>query len=144
MSCIAHFLLEINFLKKTLNLYHIGYIIRVTKYKLVITLVMRIIEFYKTESDKNVILDFLESLPVKHKAGAIREIELLVGFGTKLTMPHVKQINRKLLELRIKTFSDISRIFYFVSVSNKIVLLHGFIKKTAIKRMADYKRRFKI
>ena len=105
---------------------------------------MRIIEFYKTESDKNVILDFLESLPVKHKAGAIREIELLVGFGTKLTMPHVKQINRKLLELRIKTFSDISRIFYFVSVSNKIVLLHGFIKKTAIKRMADYKRRFKI
>ena len=113
---------------------------------------MRIIEFYKTESGKNVILDFLESLPVKHKTGAIREIELLEEFRTKLTMPHVKQINRKLWELRIKTFSDISRIFYFVSVNNKIVLLHGFIKKTektpecekdiARKRKADYKRRF--
>ena len=51
---------------------------------------MRIIEFYKTESGKNVILDFLESLPVKHKARAIREIELLEEFGTKLIMPHVK------------------------------------------------------
>lgn len=116
--------------------------------------IMWVIEFYKTENSRNVILEFLESLPVKHKAGAIREIELLEEFRTKLTMPHVKQINRKLWELRIKTFSDISRIFYFVSVSNKIVLLHGFIKKTAeipeyekktaIKRMNDYKRRFKI
>ena len=49
---------------------------------------MWVIEFYKTESGKNVILDFLESLPIKHRARAIREIELLEEFGTKLTMPH--------------------------------------------------------
>ena len=110
------------------------------------------IEFYETESGKKVILDFLESLPVKHKARAIREIELLEEFGTDLTMPHVKQIDGKLWELRIKASSNISRIFHFVSINNKIVLLHGFIKKTnktpereketAKKRMAEYKRRF--
>lgn len=88
------------------------------------------IEFYETESGKKVILDFLESLPVKHRARAIREIELLEEFGTDLTMPHVKQIDGKLWELRIKASSNISRIFYFVSINNKIVLLHGFIKKT--------------
>ena len=51
------------------------------------------IEFYETESGMKVILDFLESLPVKHKARAIREIELLEEFVTDLTMPHVKQID---------------------------------------------------
>ena len=110
------------------------------------------IEFYETESGRNVILDFLESLPVKHKARAIREIELLEEFGIELTMPHAKKIEGKLWELRIKASSNISRIFYFVSINNKIVLLHGFIKKTnktpereketAKKRMAEYKRRF--
>ena len=60
------------------------------------------IEFYETESGKKVILDFLESLPVKHRARAIREIELLEEFGTDLKMPHVKQIDGKLWELRIK------------------------------------------
>ena len=110
------------------------------------------IEFYETESGKKVILDFLESLPVKHRARAIREIELLEEFGTDLTTPHVKQIDGKLWKLRIKASSNISRIFYFVSINNKIVLLHGFIKKTnktpereketAKKRMAEYKRRF--
>ena len=110
------------------------------------------IEFYETESGKKVILDFLDSLPVKHRARAIREIELLEEFGTDLKMPHVKQIDGKLWELRIKASSNISRIFYFVSINNKIVLLHGFIKKTnktpereketAKKRMVEYKRRF--
>ena len=112
------------------------------------------IEFYETESGKKVILDFLDSLPVKHRARAIREIELLEEFGTDLTMPHVKQIEGKLWELRIKASSNISRIFYFILMSNKFVLLHGYIKKTnktperekdiAKKRMADYIRRFEI
>lgn len=52
---------------------------------------MREIVFYKTESGKNTIFDFLESLSVRHKAGAIIEIELLEEFGTNLTMPHVKK-----------------------------------------------------
>lgn len=112
------------------------------------------IEFYETENGKNLVSDFLDGLSEKHKARAIREIELLEEFGTKLTMPHAKQIDRKLWELRIKTSSNISRIFYFILMSNKFVLLHGYIKKTnktperekdiAKKRMADYIRRFEI
>jgi len=44
--------------------------------------------------------------------------------------PHVKHIKEKLWELRIKSASDISRIFYFVHTGKDLVLLHGFIKKT--------------
>ena len=109
--------------------------------------------FYETENGKKVREEFLEELPKKHGARALREIGLLEEFGTKLTEPHVKKIDGKLWELRIQASPDISRIFYFIPESKKIVLLHGFVKKTkktperekdiARKRMADYQRRLK-
>lgn len=112
------------------------------------------IEFYVTGDNKEVIEEFLEELPEKHRAKAFHEIDLLSQFGIKLKQPHAKHIEEDLWELRIKYSSDISRIFYFIPVKKKIVLLHGFIKKTektppkqikvAKERMVDYKRRFKI
>ena len=36
-----------------------------------------------------------------------------------------------MFELRIKFASDISRIFYFFVVDNRIILTNGFIKKTS-------------
>lgn len=110
------------------------------------------IELFATDSGEEVVADFLDSLPRKHRAKAIWEIELLSIQGTALTLPYVKHIGGELWELRIKFTSDISRIFYFIPVRNKIVLLHGFIKKTdktppgeiviAQKRMLDYKERY--
>ena len=110
------------------------------------------IELFTTASGKEVVADFLDSLPRKHRAKAIWEIELLAVQGSGLTLPYVRHIDGELWELRIKFASDISRIFYFIPVKNKIVLLHGFIKKTdktpvgeleiAKKRIFDYKERF--
>lgn len=109
------------------------------------------IEFYKTAEKKDVVAEFLDSLPRKHRAKAFWEIELLGEKGTDLTEPYVKHMGDGIWELRIKFSSDISRVFYFLPIKNKIVLLHGFIKKTqktpaseieiAQKRMLDYKRR---
>jgi len=87
------------------------------------------IEFFATASGEEVVADFLDRLPRKHRAKAIWEIELLALQGTGLTLPYVKHIDGDLWELRIKFSSDILRIFYFVPVENKIVLLHGFVKK---------------
>ena len=109
------------------------------------------IEFFATASGEEVVAGFLESLPRKHKAKAIWEIELLALQGTGLTLPYVRHIGGELWELRIKFGSDISRVFYFIPIKNRIVLLHGFVKKTdktpsgeidiARKRMLDYKER---
>ncbi len=109
------------------------------------------IEFYATIDEKEVVTEFLDSLPRKHKAKAFWEIGLLSEMGTKLTEPYVKHIENGIWELRIKFSSDISRVFYFIPTHNKIVLLHGFVKKTqktpiseieiAKKRMLDYQRR---
>ena len=97
------------------------------------------------------VAEFLESLPPKHQSKALREIDLLEEFGNSLKEPYVKHIEGEIWELRIKFASDISRIFYFFVVDNKIILTNGFIKKTmrtpkaqldlARKYKADYERR---
>jgi phage-related protein len=86
--------------------------------------------FYEKEDGTTPVQEFLDRLPVKHCAKALRDIDVLEKYGTALTEPHVKHIKGKLWELRIKSASDISRIFYFVPVGRDIVLLHGFVKKT--------------
>jgi phage-related protein len=114
------------------------------------------IEFYEKENKDIPVKYFLDSLPDKHKAKAYREIDLLAKYGIMLKEPYVKDIKRKeykgLWELRIKFASDISRIFYFMPIKDRFVLLHGFVKKTdkipdnelkmAKKYMEEYKRRF--
>jgi phage-related protein len=108
--------------------------------------------FYEKENGTTPVQDFLDKLPLKHQAKALRDIDVLEKYGTALTEPHVKHIKKsKLWELRIKSASDISRVFYFISVGKDIVLLHGFVKKTqktpnreieiANTYLSDYQRR---
>ena len=111
------------------------------------------IEFYTTAEGKEVVAEFLDSLPEKHQAKAFREIDLLEEFGNALKEPYVKHIEGEIWELRIRFSSDISRIFYFTWNTETIVLLHGFLKKTqktprseiemAKKRLLDYHNRHK-
>ncbi len=93
-----------------------------------------IIIFYEKEDGEKPVEDFINSLPVKHKAKVYWEIEMLERFGKNLKEPYVKPITgdkyKGLWELRIKFAGDISRIFYFMPVGNNFVLLHGFIKKS--------------
>lgn len=109
------------------------------------------IEYYSTKKGEDVVKDFIKSLPEKHQLKALWEVDLLEEYGTALTLPYVKHIESGLWELRIKFASDISRVFYFYPMPQKIILLHGFVKKTdktpkreieiAKKRMADYLER---
>lgn len=109
------------------------------------------VELYKDENGKEPVAKFLKSLPAKHKAKALKIIELLAEFGRDIKQPYALHFEDELWELRIKQATDISRIFYFAEVDNSFVLLHGFIKKTqktpkkeinkAKKNLVDHKRR---
>ena len=82
---------------------------------------------------------------------AIDSLDLLEEYGNKLRLPYSKALNDGLFELRIKFSSDISWIFYFFFIGNKIVVTNGFVKKTqktpqtelakARKYKHDYERR---
>jgi len=109
-------------------------------------------EFYETENGKKPVEEFLDSLDIKMRAKALKDILLLKEFGTKMREPYSKPIKEGLFELRIKFAGDISRIFYFFYINKRIVLTNGFIKKTkktpkaeikrALKYKSDYERRF--
>lgn len=91
------------------------------------------VEFYKKETGKVPVQEFLLSLPAKLRAKAFSDIELLKLYGSELKEPYVKPVkgkkNKGLFELRIKFSNDIVRIFYFTYYNHKYVLLHGFLKK---------------
>lgn len=109
------------------------------------------VDYYELPSGEKPVEVFLDSLETKMRAKAFGSIEILEEFGNKLREPHSSPIGNGLFELRIKFSSDITRIFYFFCVNNKIILTNGFVKKTpktpksekalAYKYKADYERR---
>jgi phage-related protein len=109
------------------------------------------IKLYEKENGKIPVEEFMSELPAKHKEKIDRTIKLLKQFGTELPQPHAEPIDGKLWELRTKLSSNISRVFYFLTVGNTFILLHGFTKKTqktppneiekAKEYMRDYLRR---
>lgn len=87
------------------------------------------IEYYKTSSGNEVVKDFIDKLPKIPGAKLGRQLDLLEEFGNELGMPHVKSLGDGLLELRVRGKQEV-RVFYVFVVGKKIILLHGFIKKT--------------
>ena len=80
------------------------------------------IEFYVLPDVLISVEEFRDSLPTKMRIKAIDSLDLLERYGNQLRMPYSKALNDGLFELRIKFSSDISRIFYFFYVGNKIVV----------------------
>lgn len=109
------------------------------------------LEFYSLPDGRKPVKEFLDSLPVKMRVKALDSLDLLEEYGNQLRLPYSKALADGIFELRIKFSSDISRIFYFFYVGNKIVVTNGFIKKTqkaptselakAKKYKQDYERR---
>jgi len=71
---------------------------------------------------------FIESLEKPTIAKVLRTIDLLKLFGSQLGMPHTKKISNELFELRIGGKQKVR--FFYAFYENKIVLLHGFVKKS--------------
>jgi len=68
--------------------------------------------FYETVSGNCPVAEFLEGLPTKHHAKAVRNLELLEEFGQLLKGGIIAHIQEEIWELRISFAHDISRIFY--------------------------------
>lgn len=75
--------------------------------------------------------------------------DLMLEFGANLGMPHTRPMSDGLIELRVKGQEGIARVFYCTLSGKRIVMLHGFIKKSqktppnelgiARRRMAEVK-----
>jgi phage-related protein len=111
------------------------------------------IEYYETAAGSVPVAEFVDDLAPQVQAKFIRSLELLEQYGLLLREPWVKNIHGipKLRELRFTSFGEIYRVFFFPVSGRKLILLHGFKKKsqetpkrelqTAEARMKDYVQR---
>lgn len=88
-------------------------------------------EFYTLENGTKPAERFISDLEPKMRSKAIGSLKILRERGNTLREPFSKPIGNGIFELRIKFASDITRIFYFFYVGEKIIITNGFIKKTA-------------
>ncbi|MCC6158918.1 MAG: type II toxin-antitoxin system RelE/ParE family toxin [Deltaproteobacteria bacterium] len=91
------------------------------------------IVFHVADSGRCPVRDFLDALPdIRAKARLLRAIQRLGEEGF-LPEPFSKAISgsRKLRELRVGFDGNIYRVFYSLVSGRRIVLLHGFVKKTS-------------
>lgn len=93
---------------------------------------------------------FVLKLPPTLQARYLRLTDLMLEFGSNLGMPHTRPMSNGLFELRVQGQEAIARVFYCTMVGQRIVMLHGFVKKSqktpsrelavARNRMAEVKK----
>ena len=73
----------------------------------------------------------IEALPVALRARLIRLLEAVenVGLGA-LRAPHVRHLDGKLWELRVRAEGGIARGIYVTAAGRRVVVLHVFAKKS--------------
>jgi phage-related protein len=84
------------------------------------------IEFYKSESGRVPVREYLESLPKYERAEIARVFERIKTFGFNTPGAQFRQIKGKLWEIKISEY----RIFYVIIESGLMVLLHAYRKQS--------------
>jgi len=106
--------------------------------------------YYHTPNHQEPVYNFIESLDSGAQAKLSTTFDLLIEYGTRLGLPHVKKmVNTDLWELRILGADNI-RLFYVATFNHQFLLLHGYLKKsqkiakkeikTALNRLKEYRQ----
>jgi len=77
---------------------------------------------YHTEAVESFVLGLTDGLLARY----LRLADMMMGVGASNT----RAMSDSLFELRIKGREGIARVFYCTLVGQRIVMLHGFIKKS--------------
>lgn len=90
-----------------------------------------LVKFYKNSlNGQEPVLDYIEKLDEKDKAKVLKYIAFLRDNRGYLDEPFSKRITGKIRELRVDFSRRRHRIFYFVTIGRRIILLHSCLKKT--------------
>lgn len=84
--------------------------------------------FYKTESGKEPVREWLKDIP-KGDRQVLGEDIKTAQYGWPLGMPLIRKIERGLWEVRSNISAGIARVFFTV-MDKTMILLHGFVKKS--------------
>ncbi len=85
---------------------------------------------YSIEYYSEAVQEEILSLPDTMAARYIVLTRRMVVLGPHLGEPHTKAFGDGLFELRLKGAEGIARVFFCTLVGRRIVMLHGFVKKS--------------
>jgi phage-related protein len=88
----------------------------------------------------------IEEWPSGIHASFTRIAEMMVEHGPNLGLPYTKAFGEGLFEIRAKGTEGIGRAFFCTMVGRRIVILHGFIKKsqeTPARELSKARKRLK-
>ena len=93
------------------------------------------VAFFRTETGREPVREWLKSLP-REERRILGEDLKTVQFGWPLGMPLVRKLDTDLWEVRSRLPNRIARVI-FASGEGRMILLHGFIKKSQKTQPAD-------
>lgn len=106
------------------------------------------LEYYVDDSGNIPVRDFLRGLDKKTYARFLWSFEQVRIRNVQAREPLVRHLEGKIWEIREESNTNIYRVLYFFFRGKRIVLLHGFTKKTqklpreeldiAIRRLAHF------
>ncbi len=86
--------------------------------------------FFRTEAGGEPVREWLKSLPKQDRKQIGADIKT-VEFGWPIGMPVCRPLGGSLYEVRTELKQNrIARVLFYVDRKSRMVLLHGFIKKT--------------
>ncbi|MGH2557825.1 MAG: type II toxin-antitoxin system RelE/ParE family toxin [Thermomicrobiales bacterium] len=108
---------------------------------------------FVSSAGRSPIQEYLDQIGPDESARITYELELLEKHGIALGMPHVRRVvGTDLWERRVRGGIQ-HRVFYVGLSGRRFLLLHAFQKKsqgapereikTALQRLADYRRRYR-
>ncbi|MDU9049330.1 MAG: type II toxin-antitoxin system RelE/ParE family toxin [Candidatus Electrothrix sp. Rat3] len=86
---------------------------------------------WKIEYYNEKVQESIDEWPVGIRAVYARITERIVRFGPNLGMPFTRSVGKNLFEIRAKGKEGIGRAFFCTVIGSRVVILHGFIKKSA-------------
>ena len=85
--------------------------------------------FYRSKSGRELVREWLDKLSNQDKKRVGRDLRRL-QMQWPIGMPLVRKIEKDLWEIRTHLATGLARTLFTIS-QNRVILLHGFIKKTA-------------
>ena len=87
--------------------------------------------FFRTEAGREPVREWLRSLPYSEDRKRIGQDIKTVEFGWPVGMPTCRPLGGGIYEVRTDLEQNrIARVLFYVDKRGRMVLLHGFIKKT--------------
>ena len=104
--------------------------------------------FYDKPNGDEPAKEFIKKLEPKMRAKMLRLVDMLEKNGNELRRPYSAHLDDGIFELRATVGSNTTRVLYFFFVERKVILTHGFVKKTdevppgEIQKAKNYREEF--